>query len=58
MREYAFTLGAILPVYNSFLHFSAELGRRTGKGLMKENYMMFTLGFSFNEMWFFKRFYD
>ncbi|MDR1056822.1 MAG: hypothetical protein LBL90_13655 [Prevotellaceae bacterium] len=58
LREYAVSVGANLPISRSMVHFSADFGYRTGKSLMTEKYVMLTLGLSFSEMWFFKRFYD
>lgn len=58
LRDYAVTLGLNFPVNRSYVHFSTDFGYRTGQGLIKERYVMFTLGCSISEMWFFKRFYE
>lgn len=63
LNEYALTLGAGLPVGRNFLlqNFSMvsiglELGQRgtTSKGLIRENFMKVTLGFTINDRWFVK----
>lgn len=63
LKEYALTLGMNLPMRNpsshswSYIHFSVDFGYRGGQNLIKENYVLFTLGCSLNELWFFKNFY-
>ena len=61
-KEYAISMGLNLPLKLSrtisYIHISADFGYRTGKSIMSEKYVMFTVGCSINEIWFFKRFYD
>jgi hypothetical protein len=65
MNCYAFTLGASLPFRKSTdrIHTAFEIGSRgsTANGLIKENFLKFTLGVSLNALtdkWFVKRRYD
>jgi hypothetical protein len=59
---YGVTVGASLPFRRSFshLHTSLEVGRvgLTTNNLIQETYVRFTLGLSFNDLWFIKRKYD
>ena len=56
---YGFTLGASLPFRRttSRLHLALDAGTlgTTSNGLMKENYIKFSLGLSFNDLWFARR---
>jgi hypothetical protein len=58
INDYALTVGFNFPVNRSHIYLSTDLGYRTGKNIMSENYVMFTLGASISEIWFFKRFYE
>lgn len=62
INDTAATLGFGLPVGGSFsnLNLGFELGKRgtTNSGLIKENYLNVSIGFSFNDKWFTKRKYD
>jgi long-subunit fatty acid transport protein len=53
------TLGAGLPISGSFssVNLGVEFGKRgtTSSGLIQENYINFSVGFSFNDKWFVKR---
>ena len=59
---YGLTLGASLPFRRSFshLHTSLDIGRigTNTNGLIQETYVRFSLGMSFNDLWFVKRKYD
>lgn len=59
---YAFTVGASLPFKRSTdrLHVALEVGKRGTEtaGLVKENFVRFSLGISLNDKWFIKRKYD
>ncbi len=59
---YGVTLGASLPFRRSFshLHTSLDIGRigTTTNNLIQETYVRFSLGMSFNDLWFIKRKYD
>ena len=59
---YGLTLGASLPFRRSVshLHTSLDIGRigTTTNGLIQETYVRFSLGVSFNDLWFIKRKYD
>ena len=59
---YGVTLGASLPFRRSLshLHTSLEVGRMgtTANNLIQETYVRFSLGLSFNDLWFIKRKYD
>ena len=58
----ALTLGLGLPLnsYFSNINFSYEFGKRgtTSSGLVRETYMNFSVGLSFNDRWFIKRKYN
>lgn len=62
IKDTAATLGFGLPLGGSFsnLNLGFELGKRgaTNSGLIKENYLNVSIGFSFNDKWFTKRKYD
>ena len=59
---YGLTLGASLPFRRSFshLHTSLDIGRigTNTNSLIQETYVRFSLGMSFNDLWFVKRKYD
>ncbi len=59
---YGLTLGASLPFRRSFshLHTSLDIGRigTNTNNLIQETYVRFSLGMSFNDLWFVKRKYD
>ena len=59
---YGFTAGASLPFRRStsHLHTSIDVGRlgTTTNNLIQETYVRFSLGISFNDLWFIKRKYD
>ncbi len=59
---YGVTLGASLPFRRSFshLHTSLDIGRigTSANNLIQETYVRFSLGMSFNDLWFIKRKYD
>ncbi len=59
---YGATVGASLPFRRSLshLHTSLEVGRLgvTTNNLIQETYVRFSLGLSFNDLWFIKRKYD
>ena len=59
---YGVTLGASLPFRRSFshLHTSLDIGRigTTANNLIQETYVRFSLGMSFNDLWFIKRKYE
>jgi long-subunit fatty acid transport protein len=59
---YGLTLGASLPFRRSFshLHTSLDIGRlgTNTNNLIQETYVRFSLGMSFNDLWFIKRKYD
>ena len=59
---YGVTLGASLPFRRSLshLHTSLDIGRigTTDNNLIQETYVRFSLGMSFNDLWFIKRKYD
>lgn len=56
------TLGVSLPVYRYFnsINFSVDIGQRgtTEDNLIRERYVLFTLSFSFHDIWFIKQMYD
>jgi hypothetical protein len=62
IKDNAFTLGLGLPLRGTFsnINIGFELGSRGTKnsGLVKENYMNFSVGLSFNDRWFQKRKFD
>ncbi|TXH55235.1 MAG: hypothetical protein E6Q89_07035 [Bacteroidia bacterium] len=62
LNYYALTLGASLPFKRSFdrVHLVMELGRRgtSTNGLIKSNFIKFSIGMSLNDRWFIKRKYD
>ena len=59
---YGMTAGASLPFRRSLsrLHTALEVGRlgSTSAGMIQETYVRFSLGVSFNDLWFIKRKYD
>jgi long-subunit fatty acid transport protein len=59
---YGITAGASLPFRRStsHLHTSIDVGRlgTTANNLIQETYVRFSLGISFNDLWFIKRKYD
>ncbi len=59
---YGVTLGASLPIRRSLshLHTSLDVGRlgTTTNNLIQQTYVRFSLGMSFNDLWFIKRKYD
>lgn len=59
---YGFTAGASLPIKRStsHLHLGIDVGSLGTKSnnLIKETYVRFSVGFSFNDRWFVKRRYD
>jgi hypothetical protein len=60
--NYGFTAGASLPIRRSTSHVHlgidvGSLGTKTNN-LIKETYVRFSVGFSFNDRWFVKRKYD
>ncbi len=59
---YGFTAGASLPFRRSTSHLqtSIDVGRigTTANNLIQETYVRFSLGVSFNDLWFIKRKYD
>ena len=59
---YGVTVGASLPFRRStsHLHTSLDIGRigTTTNNLIQETYVRFSLGMSFNDLWFIKRKYD
>jgi len=62
IQETAVTAGLGFPIGGllSNVNFTLEMGQlgTTQKGLIQENYINFSLGFSFNDRWFIKRKYD
>ncbi len=62
MTYYAVTAGLSLPFKRSAdrLHTAVEVGRRGTEtnGLLRENFVRFSLGISLNDKWFVKRKYD
>lgn len=62
INYYAVSLGASLPFKRTtdHIHTALEFGTRgtTTNGLVKENFVRFTLGVSLNDKWFVKRRYD
>ncbi|WP_375605691.1 hypothetical protein [Flavobacterium davisii] len=62
IKDKALTLGLGLPLGGTFsnVNIGFEYGQKgtTAAGLVKENYMNFSVGFSFNDRWFVKRKYD
>jgi len=67
LNEYAITFGVGFPVGRSYLlqnfsmvNIGIELGTRgtTEKGLIKENYLRATVGFTINDRWFVKPKFD
>ncbi|MEO8533125.1 MAG: hypothetical protein ABI441_05220 [Flavobacterium sp.] len=58
INDVGMTLGAGFPITGSFsnVNFGIEFGKRgtTSSGLVQENYMNFSLSFSFNDKWFVK----
>jgi len=62
LNYYAVTLGASLPFKRSYdrVHVALELGKRgtESNGLIRENFLKFTVGMSLNDKWFIKRKYD
>lgn len=62
IQDLAATAGLGFPIGGllSNANFTVELGRlgTTSNGLIQENYINFSLGFSFNDKWFVKRKYD
>jgi hypothetical protein len=62
INYYAATVGASLPFRRSpdRIHLALELGRRgtEANGLIKENFLKFSIGLSLNDKWFIKRRYD
>ncbi|RAR74097.1 hypothetical protein [Flavobacterium aciduliphilum] len=62
INDSALTLGIGMPLRGTFsnINLGFELGSRGTKnnGLVKENYMNFSIGLSFNDRWFIRRKYD
>lgn len=62
LNYYALTAGMSIPFRKNIarIHTSLEVGSRgtTANGLIRENFVKFGLGFSFNDKWFIKRKYD
>lgn len=62
VNDLGINFGGSVPVNSlSLLNFAVKLGTRgtTANGLIRENYVSFTLGFSLNDnSWFFKRVYE
>lgn len=62
IRDKAITLGVGLPLGGTFsnVNIGFEYGQKgtTASGLIKENYINFSIGLSFNDRWFVKRKYD
>lgn len=62
IKDVGVTLGAGFPITGSFsnVNFGIEFGKRgtTSAGLIQENYLNFSLGFSFNDRWFVKTKYN
>ena len=62
INDSALTLGLGMPLRGTFsnVNIGFELGNRgtTNSGLVKENYMNFSIGLSFNDRWFQKRKFD
>lgn len=62
LNYYAVTVGASLPFRRGTdrIHTALELGRRGTEtnGLIRENFVRFSLGISLNDKWFIKRKYD
>lgn len=62
INDLGINFGASLPVNQlSLLNFAVKVGQRgtTDKGLIRENYVNFTLGLSLNDnSWFYKRVFD
>ncbi len=62
IKDAALTLGLGLPLRGTFsnVNFGFELGNRgtQSAGLVKENYMNFSIGLSLNDQWFIKRKYN
>ncbi|QYS91637.1 hypothetical protein JJC04_02330 [Flavobacterium covae] len=62
IKDKAITLGVGLPLGGTFsnVNIGFEYGQKgtTTSNLIKENYMNFSIGFSFNDRWFVKRKYD
>lgn len=62
MNYYAVTGGLSLPFRRSTdrIHMAMEVGQRgtTSNGLLKENFVRFSLGISLNDKWFIKRRYE
>ncbi|KRD11013.1 hypothetical protein ASE21_04630 [Flavobacterium sp. Root901] len=58
INDVGLSLGAGLPITGTFsnVNFGIEFGKRgtTSAGLVQENYMNFSLSFSFNDRWFVK----
>ncbi|HSH64375.1 MAG TPA: hypothetical protein VLB84_00935, partial [Bacteroidia bacterium] len=64
LNEYAASIGVGLPVGSiyilrnfSMINLGLELGQRgtTSKGLIQENFMKISVGFTINDLWFVKR---
>src|SRR5690606_5655616 len=62
IKDVGMSLGAGFPITGSFsnVNFGIEFGKRGTKsaGLIQENYLNFSLGFSFNDRWFVKTKYN
>ncbi|AND64339.1 hypothetical protein AX766_07925 [Flavobacterium covae] len=62
IKDKAITLGVGLPLGGTFsnVNIGFEYGQKgtTTSNLIKENYINFSIGFSFNDRWFVKRKYD
>ena len=59
MKEYGVTIGSEFPLKKmSNFFISIDLGQRSGKNLIRENFVMFTIGASLNESWFVKWVYE
>lgn len=62
VNDVGMSLGAGLPITGSFsnVNFGIEFGKRgtTTSGLVQENYLNFSVGFSFNDKWFVKSKYN
>lgn len=62
INYYALTIGGSLPFKRSLnlVHLGLEIGKRgtESNGLIRENFMKFSVGFSLNDRWFIKRKYD
>jgi len=56
LSEMGATAGAILPLRNSYtqIFLSADYGRRSGIGLIREDYFRINFGVSLNQTWFMK----